>query len=188
MIVYQRISKILTKLIFQFDKNKKLQLFILVSFLFFCIFIAIVTNIRYRIDIVYTHLFYIPIVMAGIWFKRWALLVAGLLGVVHIGCNYAIYNSFINNSLFRMIMFIIIAFVVGILSEKKDLYLKEITERTAELQKAVSELESFSYTVSHDLKSPLRAIDAYSNIILEDYPQVVEGEIKEMIGNIKKIS
>lgn len=65
---------------------------------------------------------------------------------------------------------------------------QRVIERTAELQKAVSDLESFTYTVSHDLKSPLRAIDAYSDIVLEDYPEVIEGEIKDIIGNIKNIS
>ena len=65
---------------------------------------------------------------------------------------------------------------------------QRVRDRTAELQNAVNELESFAYTVSHDLKSPLRAIDAYSRIILEDYPEAVEGDIKEMIGNIKNIS
>lgn len=65
---------------------------------------------------------------------------------------------------------------------------QRVIDRTAELQKAVDELESFAYTVSHDLKSPLRAIDAYSRIIMEDYPDEIEGDIKEIIGNIKNIS
>ena len=65
---------------------------------------------------------------------------------------------------------------------------QRVIERTAELQKAVSELESFAYTVSHDLKSPLRAIDAYSRIMLEDYPQQMEGEIGEIAQYIKNIS
>jgi PAS domain S-box-containing protein len=65
---------------------------------------------------------------------------------------------------------------------------QRVLERTAELQTAVSELEAFTYTVSHDLKSPLRAIDAYSRIMLEDYPQQMEGEMEEIAGNIKNIS
>jgi len=65
---------------------------------------------------------------------------------------------------------------------------QRVIERTAELQKVVSELESFAYTVSHDLKSPLRAIDAYSRIMLEDYPQQMGGEIGEIAEYIKNIS
>ncbi|MDF3002165.1 MAG: multi-sensor signal transduction histidine kinase [Bacillota bacterium] len=65
---------------------------------------------------------------------------------------------------------------------------QRVEERTAELQKSVNELEAFAYTVSHDLKSPLRAIDAYSRILMEDYPEVIEGEIQDILGNIKNIS
>ena len=46
---------------------------------------------------------------------------------------------------------------------------KRVVERTAELQNAVNELEAFSYSVSHDLRAPLRAMDAFSSIIVEDH-------------------
>lgn len=65
---------------------------------------------------------------------------------------------------------------------------KRVAERTSELQAEVNELETFAYTVSHDLKSPLRAIDAYIRILLEDYPQQMGGEIGEITGNIQNIS
>lgn len=65
---------------------------------------------------------------------------------------------------------------------------QRVIDRTEELQKSVNELEAFAYTVSHDLKSPLRAIDAYSRILMEDYPEVIDGEIRDMVGNIKCIS
>jgi PAS domain S-box-containing protein len=65
---------------------------------------------------------------------------------------------------------------------------QRVLERTEALMTAVKEMESFTYTVSHDLKSPLRAIDAYSRILLEDFPEKIEGEIKDITHNINNIS
>ena len=48
-----------------------------------------------------------------------------------------------------------------------------VEERTKQLSQALEELESFSYTVSHDLKSPLRSIDYYAKFILEDYGPIL---------------
>lgn len=63
-----------------------------------------------------------------------------------------------------------------------------VIERTQELQDAVNELESFTYTVSHDLKSPLRAIQGYSRIMMEDYGPGLPEDGQNIIQNIRNIS
>jgi len=59
-----------------------------------------------------------------------------------------------------------------------------LEKRRKDLEAAYSELESFSYSISHDLRTPLRAIDGYTNIIMEDYPDVLQGEVKECFEKI----
>jgi len=60
----------------------------------------------------------------------------------------------------------------------------KISERTAALVETNKELESFSYTVSHDLRAPLRAIDGFTNIILEDYGDVVPADAQQLLKRI----
>ncbi len=63
---------------------------------------------------------------------------------------------------------------------------QRVLERTKELEEANKELESFSYSVSHDLRSPLRSLDGFANILLEDYGTVLDAEGKRLLGVIIK--
>jgi light-regulated signal transduction histidine kinase (bacteriophytochrome) len=59
-----------------------------------------------------------------------------------------------------------------------------VTVRTAELAAANQELEAFSYTVSHDLRAPLRALNNYSLFIQEDCAGVLDGDCLEYVQGI----
>lgn len=57
---------------------------------------------------------------------------------------------------------------------------QRVERRTAELAAANKELEAFTYSVSHDLRAPLRAIDGYTRILLEDYQTAFDDEGKRI--------
>ena len=59
-----------------------------------------------------------------------------------------------------------------------------VSQRTAELQASIRELESFSYSVSHDLRSPLRGINGFSRLLLQDYGERLDEQGKEYLRRI----
>jgi PAS domain S-box-containing protein len=63
---------------------------------------------------------------------------------------------------------------------------QRVRDRTAKLESANKELESFSYSVSHDLRSPLRGIDGFSLILLEDHAAKLDDQGKGYLEKIRK--
>lgn len=61
-----------------------------------------------------------------------------------------------------------------------------IVERTAQLEAANRELEAFSFSVSHDLRAPLRAIDGFSRILLEDYAPQLSPDAQRYLQRVRE--
>jgi light-regulated signal transduction histidine kinase (bacteriophytochrome) len=61
---------------------------------------------------------------------------------------------------------------------------QRVMQRTAELETANEELKAFSYSVSHDLRAPLRAIDGFSHALLEDYADQIDATGKNHLQRV----
>jgi light-regulated signal transduction histidine kinase (bacteriophytochrome) len=62
---------------------------------------------------------------------------------------------------------------------------KEVDELEKRVKERTEDLESFTYSVSHDLRTPLRAINGYANMLEEDYSGVLDSEGKRVLGEVR---
>jgi light-regulated signal transduction histidine kinase (bacteriophytochrome) len=69
---------------------------------------------------------------------------------------------------------------------------QRVTRRTQQLEAANRELEAFAYSVSHDLRAPLRGINGWSNILLEDYGEQIGSDgcsqLKRILAETRRMS
>lgn len=61
-----------------------------------------------------------------------------------------------------------------------------INERTASLREAIAQMEEFSYSVSHDLRSPVRAMRGYAEALLQDYGVRLDDDGRELLNRIQR--
>src|SRR5262249_2370913 len=62
---------------------------------------------------------------------------------------------------------------------------QRVKERTAQLEMTVKELEAFTYSISDDMRGPLRAIDGFSRVLMEEYPAKLDSEGQRLLNIIR---
>jgi two-component system sensor kinase len=138
--------------------------------------------------------YFTPLLLSSIWLNRktWfaPILLAAILIFIQLLANRFGFPFF--EDYFLIVMFIFAVVMVAFLSERIEKVRslnrlnEELMEERKKLEDANDELEAFAYSVSHDLRVPLRAIDGFSRILVEDYEENIDEEGKRLIGIIRE--
>ena len=179
-----------------FELKEKYKIPIMAILLAACVILSYYFHVIVEIDIVFTHFFYIPIILATMWWNRKGLIVPVFLAIMlNISSIYTGRSEELFNDLVRSLMFIVIGSIVAelnlkILKKEEELRIshKDLKQRATELTAVNEELEAFNYSVSHDLRSPLRSINGFSQALLEDYADKLDAQGKDYLQRVRAAS
>lgn len=156
-----------------------------------CVNLAIYINFFMGITILYTHFFYIPILLAGMWYQRKAIYVALLLGVVHVVMTYLTHPIFWNSysgvaggliiASGRCAIFIIVAYVIGLVSEER----KNMGEQLLYTKK-LAIIGEFSSGIAHELRQPLGVIKNAAYFLNMKLKEVTDEKVLRHLAIVEK--
>lgn len=113
-----------------------MNLYLLIASTCLCVILTIIISFFYTLDIVYTHLYYIPIVLAGIWYPPYAIRLAFLLGIIHIAFSYRAFHRFPMASFLRFLVLIMVAYSTSRVAYHKEQLFVEHEKLEEEMRRA----------------------------------------------------
>ncbi|QSZ68133.1 hypothetical protein RJ40_11820 [Methanofollis aquaemaris] len=116
------------------------RLAIVVTLIALSVALEVGVHIHFNTAVAYTHVFYLVIALTGIWYYRKAAVIALVFGLIHIGVDYAMTGALDPAAVFRAAMFVIVAYVIGALSESANRYYEEREEKHRALVGFVEEV------------------------------------------------
>jgi len=141
----------------EFSQNV-VRIAIIAMLLAISVFCEIVIYYWNNVDSGYTQFFYILIISAGVWYQKKAIWVALFLAAMHLSVTFALLQSFTWNSIVTAFMFLCAGILVGLLSEERETYHKEILASKNEIEKKHAALIGYMTEYTLRLKLPVEIV------------------------------
>jgi hypothetical protein len=140
---------------FRDPENKKFTLVLLVLF---CLLLEETIHLYWGIEVAYTHVFYILLVLAAIWYHERAVFLAIVLGVMHIVVSYEVLGVLTWPPLLRAMMFILVTAIVAVISSTKDKYQQELLESKKVIEANHGILIAYITESANRLRHPIEIV------------------------------
>ncbi len=135
-----------------FGKSPENKFLALVFTIVACVILAFYVTLVMHKTVVYTHFFYIPIILAGVWYQKKALYVAIGLGMVHILVTHLSTIPLSVNEFERAAIFILVAYVIGSVSERQVVAEEKLRSAHRQLLDIVEFLPDATFVIDRDNK------------------------------------
>ena len=144
--------------LFNWFSGTENQKFTLVLLVLFCIFLEETIHLYWGIEMAYTHIFYILLVVAAIWYYERAVYLAIVLGVMHVVVSYSVLGELTWPPLLRAMMFILVTAIVAVISAKKDEYQQELVESKKVIEANHEGLIAYVAECANRLRHPIEIV------------------------------
>ncbi|MEA3513991.1 MAG: hypothetical protein U9R34_00785 [Nanoarchaeota archaeon] len=179
--------------------NERKRRIIIITLVIFCMILTYVLKVKFGVGRVYTHLFYIPIILACYWYEKKGLIVAFILAL------YLAFSTFIYKGhemgetylfdIMRSVMFLIIGMYTAFLSTQLNKGKKVIMQSHSELKQSYKKLKESDKKLKQqsdelrkskkELQTRVNELERFHNIVVGRELKMVE--LKKEIKNLKKI-
>lgn len=154
--------------------KQKSQVYAVMIMVLCCLLLSITINLHYGINIVYTHLFYIPIILASTWCGKNGVNVAIVLGGIHIISDFLYRGVVLPEDIIRSVFFVLVAILVWQLTDKRHLAIRETAVNDRHL---VGEM---AVAISHEMRNPLTSARGFLQLMKD----TADDEQKEIFNLI----
>lgn len=143
-------------------RKSVLKMITLIMLILFCLWMVYYFEYVKGIHIVFTHLFYIPIALAGFWWGRRTIWVAVILGAALMSPLVFVHSTLNKEDLLRSVMFIVVAWIIGALRERGTVHISERKRMVEQL----NEQKDFHENLIQNSTAPTFILDPNHKVII----------------------
>jgi PAS domain S-box-containing protein len=134
----------------QQEKERWLKLSTLSALVLVCVIMTLIVNVYGRDQTLYTQLFYVPILLAALWYHRKAVVLALFFGLLHISANYVAFGTFDTQPFLRASILVFVGAIASWMAEQKDAFNDRLKRSNSELSNIIEFYPDATLIIDND--------------------------------------